>query len=61
MASIFFLALSVAAAFFFSCDLTIAGCAVSPNTDYDITENYDKWVGFSAKWGDVIKACKAYY
>ncbi len=41
--------------------LTIAGCAVSPNTDYDITENYDKWVGFSAKWGDVIKACKAYY
>ena len=26
----------------------------------DITENYDKWVGFSAKWGDVIKAWKAY-
>lgn len=41
--------------------LTIAGCAVSPNTDDDITENYDKWVGFSAKWGDVIKAWKAYY
>lgn len=41
--------------------LTIAGCAVSPNTDYDITENYDKWVGFSAKWGDVIKAWKDYY
>ncbi len=41
--------------------LTIASSAVSPNTGDDITENYDKWVGFSAKWGDVIKAWKAYY
>lgn len=41
--------------------LTIAGCAVYPNTDDDITENYDKWVGFLEKWGDVIKAWNAYY
>ncbi len=41
--------------------LTIAGCAVSPNTESDITENYEKWVDFSSRWGDVIKAWKAYY
>ncbi len=41
--------------------LTIAGCAVYPNQENDITENYEKWVGFSSRWGDVIKAWKDYY
>lgn len=41
--------------------LTIASSAVYPNTDSDITEYYDKWVDFSSRWGEVIKAWKAYY
>ena len=41
--------------------LTIASSAVYPNTESDITENYEKWVDFSSRWGDVIKAWKAYY
>ena len=41
--------------------LTIASSAVYPNTDSDITEYYDNWVGFSSRWGEVIKAWKAYY
>ena len=41
--------------------LTIASSAVYPNTDSDITEYYDNWVDFSSRWGDVIKAWKAYY
>ncbi|MBQ9627474.1 MAG: hypothetical protein IJR40_09915, partial [Treponema sp.] len=41
--------------------LTIASSAVYPNTDSDITEYYDNWLDFSSKWGEVIKAWKAYY
>lgn len=41
--------------------LTIASSAVYPNQENDITENYEKWVDFSSRWGDVIKAWKTYY
>lgn len=42
--------------------LTIASSAVYPkDQEFDITENYEKWVDFSSRWGDVIKAWKAYY
>ena len=42
--------------------LTIASSAVYPQEqEFDITENYEKWVDFSSRWGDVIKAWKAYY
>ena len=41
--------------------LTIASSAVYPDTKDDILPNYYDWTGFSSKWGDVIKAWKAYY
>lgn len=42
--------------------LTIASSAVYPQEqEFDITENYEKWVDFSSRWGDVIKAWKTYY
>ncbi|MBQ6028702.1 MAG: hypothetical protein IJL24_04160, partial [Treponema sp.] len=42
--------------------LTIATSTVNPErTDIDLLDHYDNWVGFSSKWGDVIKAWKAYY
>ncbi len=40
----------------------IASSAVYPDDPKnDILPNYYEWTGFSAKWGDVIKAWKAYY
>ena len=42
--------------------LTIASSAVYPDDPKnDILPNYYDWTGFSAKWGDVIRAWKAYY